>query len=74
MPNIDTPSQNHNPKLADRIEVFRARCWARALLCEEGWLDTKDSIKLLQIAALDMGLYDLDADLPDRIITEEFSA
>jgi hypothetical protein len=74
MPDIATPPQNHNPKLADRIEVFRARCWARALLCEEGWLDTSDSIKLLQIAALDMGLADLGDDLVDRIIAEEFGS
>jgi hypothetical protein len=72
MPNIDTPSRNHNPKLADRLEVFRARCWARAVLVEEGLSDYEDSLLILHIAALDYGLYELE--LADRIIAEEFGS
>jgi hypothetical protein len=72
MSNVDSPPEKHNPQPADPTEVFRARCWARALLVEEGVLDLDDCLLILSIAALDYGLLDRDDDLAEAIVAEEF--
>lgn len=69
MSNITSPPRDDNPKPADRLVVFRARCWARALLCDEGFLDRQDSLLILERAALDYGM---DEETAAQIITEEF--
>jgi hypothetical protein len=40
----------------DLVEVFKARCWARARLFSEGELDLHDAVDLLQQSAVDIGL------------------
>jgi hypothetical protein len=72
MSNVDNPPQKNNPQPADPTEVFRARCWARALLVEEGVLDFDDSMLVLYSAALDYGLLDRDDELAEAIVAEEF--
>jgi hypothetical protein len=72
MSNVDSPPEKNNPQPADASEVFRARCWARALLVEEGVLDFDDSMTVLYIAALDYGLLDRDDELAEAIVAEEF--
>jgi hypothetical protein len=41
---------------ADSLEVFRERCWARALLVRNGKADFRDSVDALQNAAVAYGL------------------
>jgi hypothetical protein len=72
MSNVDNPPENHKSQPADPTEVFRARCWARALLVEEGVLDFDDSMMVLYSAALDYGLLDRDDELAETIVAEEF--
>lgn len=72
MSNVDSPPEKNNPQPANLDQVFRARCWARALLVEEGVLDFDDSMTVLYIVALDYGLLDRDDDLAEAIVAEEF--
>jgi hypothetical protein len=41
---------------ADPLEVFKERCWAKALLVREGLADFQDSVNALQNAAVAYGL------------------
>jgi hypothetical protein len=41
---------------ADPLEVFKERCWAKALLVKEGHLDLIDAVDALQNAAVAYGL------------------
>jgi hypothetical protein len=58
---------------ADRLEVFRERCLARALLVREGLMDFHDAVDNLQNAAVAYGLVDrFGQDKIQAIIAEAF--
>lgn len=60
--------------LADPVEVFEARCWARAHLYGVGELDLHEAIDLLQEAATASGLVAaLGQDEVERIMSAAFA-
>jgi hypothetical protein len=59
----------------DPIEVFRARCEARALLYREGAFDMGEAVDALQLAAEQQRLVAaIGQDAVQRIISEAFAA
>jgi hypothetical protein len=56
------------PASANLLEVFRERCWARAMLVREGLATLQDSVDALQNAAVAYGL------VPDDRAQDEIQA
>jgi hypothetical protein len=54
------------PASANLLEVFRERCWARAMLVREGLATLQDSVDALQNAAVAYGLV-LDDHAQDEV-------
>jgi hypothetical protein len=67
MPNVTNQTPHHNPK----IEVFSARCKARAMLWAWGELNLHDAVDFLQRQAADYGL---DTDVAQRIMADAFES
>jgi hypothetical protein len=63
------------PVSASLLEVFRERCWARAMLVREGFATLQDSVDELQNAAVAYGLVpdDRAQDHIQQIMAEAFS-
>jgi hypothetical protein len=60
----------------DPLEVFRARCWAKALLVREGFANLQDSVDDLQNAVVAYGLArdDRARDAIQKIMKDAFAA
>ena len=60
----------------DPLEVFRARCWAKALLVREGLANLQDSVDDLQNAVVAYGLApdDRSQDAIQKIMDDAFAA
>jgi hypothetical protein len=59
----------------DLVNVFKARCWARARLFEEGELDLHDAVDVLQESAVDTGLVAaIGQDAVQAIMAKAFGA
>ena len=60
-------------RLADPLEVFRARCEARAYLCTQGELDLIEAVDGLQAAAIRRGLVEsIGPDEVQQIMADAF--
>jgi hypothetical protein len=63
----------HKACAAPKIEVLRARAWARAYLYMAGELDLHEAVDELQAAAEDNGLIiEIGQDEVQRILRDEF--
>lgn len=69
MQNLNSNPPLHNPK----IEIFRERCWARALLWCSGCLDLHQAIDELETAAAEYGLVkEIGHDAVQKIMADAF--
>jgi hypothetical protein len=63
----------HKACAVPKIEVFRARAWARAYLYMAGVFDLQEAVDELQAAAEDNGLIvEIGQDEVQRILSDEF--
>jgi len=68
-------SQRAGKRLANPLEVFAARCQARAQLWCAGEFELRDAVDALQAAAIKLGLIQkLGQDAVQRIMAEPFTA
>lgn len=71
MQNLNSNPPLHNPK----IEIFRERCEARALLWCSGFLHLHDAVDELERSAVDSGLVnEIGHDAVQKIMADAFEA
>jgi hypothetical protein len=69
MPEIPAMNSANSP-----IEIFRERCWAKAMLVREGQADLQDAVDQLQEVAVSQGLLkEYGQDEVQAILAESFA-
>lgn len=64
-----------SPPAASLLDMFRLRCWARAMLYGEGFLGLHDAVDVLQADAEFLGLVDvIGQNAVQAILAREFGA